>query len=820
MSMTSNSSQGFSRRSFLKGAGVAVGAAGFAGAGSMMSAEGWLAPAAANAASEERVAYLCHQFHCLSGCNLKCTVRDGRIAKIEPNDACREEDQRICLRGISEVQHVYATDRLQTPLKRVGERGEGKFEQISWDEAIKTVAENLKKCQEKYGETGVFIRKSTEANVANGIEWLNVLLRAESGGNWGLDRGSTNGLVPGVGPYSHLYKRSMREWPLAKTIVMIGHNLCESAMTYTKYMFAAQEAGAKVIAIDPRFSPTASKADQWIPIKPGTDPALMLGVVAEIVSNGWYNKKFMLENTSFPFLVDRATGKVFADMSEAIQGPDPLTGAIVDVVDPVKKLVVYPPYVFDAATESLALYNAEGADPALEGSWNIDSVDVVTEFTLLKEWLKHEGYSVEWASKETGIDAEVIRALADDYANNGPAYLDFGLGGPDKYYNADVLGHAMGIATALTGNYGKPGAGLGFFGGIEPFPAANVNPWEIPPEFTYGDTGVALYELPDMGAEGPVHAALTFGDCFTLEAANANKVLEWVKGLDFFAICDIYHSSVVDYADIVLPACTKFECDEEIHHLRESMGYVSLASKAIDPLFESKTDLQIERMIAAEWGREKYMPASYEEYAHRLLDGAKGNIEGISVEKILKNQGVWFIGGQEELPDGLGDQVYPTPTGKFEVYYQNLTDQGHAFPVYEKAIESFEGNPLREKYPFQFMQGKSRFRIHAYYSASAWFQEYCDPSVNISPADAERLGIETNDDIRVFNDRGEFIARALVNPSIMDGTLFMMETTYNRYYKKGFLQNVTNDARNQRCYEMKHGPQILFNDTLVNIEKA
>lgn len=131
MSMTSNSSQGFSRRSFLKGAGVAVGAAGFAGAGSMMSAEGWLAPAAANAASEERVAYLCHQFHCLSGCNLKCTVRDGRIAKIEPNDACREEDQRICLRGISEVQHVYATDRLQTPLKRVGERGEGKFEQIS-----------------------------------------------------------------------------------------------------------------------------------------------------------------------------------------------------------------------------------------------------------------------------------------------------------------------------------------------------------------------------------------------------------------------------------------------------------------------------------------------------------------------------------------------------------------------------------------------------------------------------------------------------------------------------------------------------------------
>lgn len=816
--MKNGSPRGFTRRSFLKGVGVGAAALGLAGAGTMLSADGWLSPAEATAEPSEHVAYLCHQFHCLSGCNLKCTVRDGRIVKIEPNDACREEDQRICLRGIAEVQHVYATDRLQTPLKRVGERGEGRFESITWDEAIKTVADNLKACQEKYGETGVFIRKSTEASVANGIEWLNMLLRAESGGNWGLDRGSTNGLVPGVGLMSHLYKRPMTEWPQAKTILMIGHNLCESGMTFSKYMFAAQEAGAKVIVVDPRFSVTAQKADQWIPITPGTDPALMLGVVAEIVSNGWYDVDFMTANTSFPFLVDRETGKVFSDETAPLQQVDKKTGALVDVKDPVQKKVVYPPYVYDSATGAKALYNADSVSPTLEGEWTIDGKRVVTEFTLLKEWIAKEGYSAEWAAAETGIDADVIRTLADEYANNGPAYIDFGLGGPDKYYNADVLGHAMGIATALTGNYGKPGAGLGFFGGIEPYPAADVAPWKVPDEFAPGDTGVAMYEFPDMGASCPVHAALTFGDCFTLEAANANKFLEWVKTLDFFAICDIYHSSVVDYADIVLPACTKFECDEDIHHLRESMGYVSLATKAIDPLFDSKPDLQIERMIAAEWGRDIYMPKSYSEYAHHLLDGASGNVEGISVEKILANQGVWRIGGQDQaVPPS---QVYGTPTTKFEVYYQNLVDQGHAFPVYERAVESYPDNPKRAQYPFQFMQGKTRFRIHAYYSASTWFREYMDPSVNISPADAKRLGIRTNDDVRVYNDRGEFVARALVNPSIMEGTLFMAETTYNHYYKKGFLQNVTNDARNQRCYEMKHGPQILYNDTLVNIEKA
>ena len=324
-----------------------------------------------------------------------------------------------------------------------------------------------------------------------------------------------------------------------------------------------------------------------------------------------------------------------------------------------------------------------------------------------------------------------------------------------------------------------------------------------------------MYELPDM-EDCPIHCALTFGDAFTLEAANANKFLDWVKTLDFFAIADIYHSSVVDYADIVMPACTKFECPDEIYHIRETgMGYVSLATKTIDPLFEAKTDLEIERLIAAEFGLEKYMPKSYEEYADALLKDSP-----YTKEDLLAHQGVIRIPGMEVLPDGLGDQVYPTPSTKFEVYYENLLGQGHEFPVYDPPIESTPDSPQFAQYPLQFMQGKSRFRIHAYYSASSWMQEFIGPCVNVAPADAESRGIKTGDDIHVFNDRGEFIAKALVNPGIAEGTLFMFETTYNHYYKDGFLQNVTNDARNQRCYEMRHGPQILYNDTLVQIEKA
>ena len=451
----------------------------------------------------------------------------------------------------------------------------------------------------------------------------------------------------------------------------------------------------------------------------------------------------------------------------------------------------------------------------MEGSWIVDGKEVSTELTLLSE--EYEQYTLEWAQDVTGIEAEVIKDLADRYANAGPAFIAFGLGGPDKYTNADVLGHALLVVTALTGNIGKKGCGTGWYGAGGAFHAASsLQSWPLPERFKASPKGMAMYDMPYN--ENNVHVALTFGDAFTLEAADANSMLEWVKSLDFFAICDIYHSSAVDYADIVLPACSKFECDEDVTDVRDSKGYLALGQKCVDPLFESKTDLQIERLIAAQWGYEDLLPKSYEELAHYRLSKAKGNMEGFTVEALQQHQGVLkYLGSDEPRRSSL---KFTTDTGRLEPYYEKQNKFGQAFPVYETPNEAFEENEKRGSFPLVFMQGKSRFRIHAYYSASSWFQEYFGPVVNIGPEDAKDRGIATGDDVRVYNDRGEFVARALVNNSIQKGTLFMAETTYNRYYKEGFLQNVTNSHRQERCYEMTHGPQIPYNDTLVEIKKA
>lgn len=809
MSGTDSPYSGLTRRSFLKASGAAAGTLGLVGAAGMVTAEGWLAPAKAHAESSERVAHLCHQFHCLTGCNLKCTIRDERVSLIEPSDLVDETHRTICLRGINEIEHIYSKDRLQTPLRRVGERGEGKFEQISWDEAIDTVATALKESQKKYGENSVFIRKSTEASI--GFDFITSLLHADQGGNWGLDRGQPNGMTPAFGAFSYSPSRSIWEFSDASTIIEVGHNPFESGITWSRALLDAKEAGTYIAVFDPRFSGTASKASLWLPVLPGTDAAVIQGMIRAIVDEGWYDKEFIMTNTSLPFLVDRKTGKNYR--STEVKCVNPTV---------VAEEEVGAPYVWDGLSGSPKLYSDAGTKPVLEGKWVIDGRELVTEFTLMKEWLAN--CSLDWAAETSGIDRETIVELADQYANNGPAIIDFGLGGPDKYTNADVLGHSMAILTAITGNYGRKGSGFGFYGGVgSDDPVAMLNAWVLPEEYATGDSGIAMFEMPYL--ENNIHAALTFGDAFTLEAASANDMLEWVKSLDFFAIIDIYHSSAVDYADIVLPACTKFECEEDVKQLRGSYGYVMLANGMIDPLFESKSDLQIERLLAAKWGLDDLLPKSYEELARFCLEGVEAldeSMKGITYEALLKNGGCIPVAGTgaDYRPDGHADQVYTTPSTKIEVYYESLLGQGHQFPVYEDANEAYEKNPIKDEYPLYFMQGKTRYRIHAYYSSSQWFQEDYGPCVNISPEDAAARGIKTGDDVKVHNGRGSFVCAALVNPSQQPGVLFMAETTYTRYYKEGFLQNVTNPARNERCNEMYHGAQIPYNDTLVQVEKV
>ncbi len=193
MSGTNRPNTTLTRRSFLRATGAAAGTLGVAGAAGMFAADDWLAPTEAYAEPEEHVAYTYHQAHCRGHCMLKCTVRDGRLCLIQPNDKAKEGLQTVCLKGLSEIQHVYSAERIQTPLKRVGERGANEFVAISWDEATAYFAEEVRKCWDAYGKQSVFASIAMESEVASE---LGKLLSASMDTVGGIDVATPTAWLP------------------------------------------------------------------------------------------------------------------------------------------------------------------------------------------------------------------------------------------------------------------------------------------------------------------------------------------------------------------------------------------------------------------------------------------------------------------------------------------------------------------------------------------------------------------------------------------------------------------------------------------------
>lgn len=416
MTGTQSASRGLTRRDFLK-VGVA-GATGLAAAGSMTGCGAWLG-AATQQAADEKTVYTLHQFMCTGRCSLKCTVRDGRLAMIQPDDTVDPYYRHVCVKGISEIQHVYSDERLQSPMRRVGARGEGSFEVISWDEAIKTVGDELRKAWDKYGKQSVYMSASNEPRFG----FLPALLGCATGVEPGIDRGTGNGSAPAIG--GDVFgggTNETRDWVNTKTLVISGTNLLESSMMHSNTFLDAKKAGCEIIVLDPHFSTTAGKASKWIPVIPGTDAAFYLGMVSYILDNKLYNEAYMREHTSFPFLMDEATGKLLR--TGAAWGTDEETGEPVDPGDFM---------VWDGAKGAAVPYAEAVATAALEGSFDVDGKKAITVLESLKR--NQRSYTCEWAEGVCGASAETIAEVARKYATSGPAYLAFGQGGSDKYSN-------------------------------------------------------------------------------------------------------------------------------------------------------------------------------------------------------------------------------------------------------------------------------------------------------------------------------------------------------------------------------------------------
>ena len=286
-------SKKISRRDFLKLGGATATAL---AVGSMLPAK--VAQAAyeagtLNAEGDGFVYSMCEM--CVWRCGLIAKVREGRVVKLEGNPEHPHSRGRLCVRGQSGLMNTYDPDRVLTPLIRVGKRGEGKFRQASWDEALDLVAGKMLEIKNTYGpEAMVF---SSTHNLSQPL--FENLLYGFGSPNYGTQRSLcfnamivANLMTYGMEEPARIYDDKL------EYIILTGRNLMEAISTSeTGELSAAIERGAKVIYLDPRFTKTAAKATEWLPIKPGTDLAFHLALLNVIISEGLYNKSFVKKYT-------------------------------------------------------------------------------------------------------------------------------------------------------------------------------------------------------------------------------------------------------------------------------------------------------------------------------------------------------------------------------------------------------------------------------------------------------------------------------------------------------------------------------------------
>lgn len=752
---------------------------------------------AEEASREETFECVCRP-NCHAYCRHKVTVRDGRVVKSEQASFPDARYNRICLRGISSLERIYDPDRIKYPLRRAGERGEDKWERISWEEAIDTIASKWQEIIDAYGPAALaFHHSGGDVSLLNCwptiTRFTNLLggTYIDYNTDMGIDHGT--GQVFGANDWNGPSSNDPSDWKNSKTIFLWGYNITEANIQAWHFLADALEGGTKLIVVDPVFITAASKAHRYVPIRPGSDLALVLAMTNIIISEGLQNDDFLRNKSCAPFLVNQQTGKFLrrSDLGVAAEeGPVDLATGQPTVIDPI--------IVFDEATGQLAPVD-EAERPALSGDREAGGVLCRTAWDLLCERIAE--YTPDYAATLTDVDADTIVELAHLQAGDLVSNLHgFGNG---CYINGGVFGHALATLASVTGNIGKSGCSFGF--PVHVGVAVNNN-W-LRPELAKIPSGIPTLILPEVietgkfrGEEFPIKA-LHFSNSNALSnTVNHNELREKVlPKIDFIVTQDITFNDTVRYSDIVLPTPNYYEEEELVALFFAQHPYMQYSAKAVDPLYEAKTDTEILRMLADKMGiGEEFMPMSNEEACDQLFDTPLGRELGLTFEN-LKREGVIKVPGLDVMFEG---QKFTTPSGRAEFYVespharndfgQKLDIEAAHLPHWETPAEAWPENPLFEKYPLVVITPKARYRIHGqWFNVPALRELDPEPTTYLNPADAAERGIADGDYVEVFNDRGSYVAKCILSEGIRPGVISTPKGWQRNQHKKGGYQEVT-----------------------------
>lgn len=816
MAETSNPRKGLTRRGFLKTTGAAAGIAVAGGVG--FSGLGVLDKASADSAAQgDEVFYGVCRSNCMQSCRYAAHVRDGKLVKLEPADYDQDYYRGSCLRGISYNHRIYNPNRIMYPMRRVGERGAGEWERISWDDAIAEIAERFQKIIDEYGPTAIAFDFGTgnygevhgQTGIFNRLGGVMGVTKPvgqnDLSTGYGIDRVIGTGLMYFANEASSVLDSSH--------IFIWGSNPVHSTPQNWRWMWKAHEQGTKIITIDPVRTATAHKSDEYFSITATTDGYLALAMANYVIENGLQDDEFLKNRSTGAFLVRNDTGLLLrkSDFATLAEGEKDQY------------------YVWDEAAGHAALLE-DAAQPAMEGSFVHEGIEVTTSYSLLKEQLS--SYTVSEAAKVCGMKEEDIEYLAKELAGAGAASVNISFG-LDHYTNGYQSCWAIAILMALTGNLGKPGAGFtgiylnnnvslamaslwagkGYKGMKSPFPMSSLH--EVVEAQEY------------KGQPYPMKAMLSITSNSMSNWPGQNNYIEKiVGGMDFLLAMDMEMTDTCRYADIVLPIASFYEGED--FRKAHNLPYMVYNEKAIDPLYEAKNDWEIAALIGRALGYAEAFPEdwTFDNYANLLLKG-KGSTAPENALERLREEKFLNVSPHPEYPVVIGEEKFPTESGRAQLYTEKpaprskVGQEGVAertkkehLVYYQEAQEAGPNSELAEKYPLVFIQEHSRWRTHSQWFDVAMLKELePKPVFKISEQDAQQRGIASGDTVEVFNDRGKMVVDCLVDPSLPQGMCRMPKGWQREAFAEGGYQELTNPNIDDWAVA------FCFYDTRVDVRK-
>lgn len=622
---------GISRRTLVKSTAIgslALAAGGFSLPFTLRSAE------AAVQQANEKVVWGACSVNCGSRCALRMHVKDNEVTWVETDNTGSDEygnhQVRACLRGRSIRRRINHPDRLNYPMKRVGKRGEGKFERISWDEALDTIASSLKKTVKQYGNEAVYIQYSSGivgGNMTRSSPSASAVKRLMNcyGGSLNQYGSYSTAQISCAMPYTYGSNdgNSTTDIENSKLVVMFGNNPAETRMSGGGITYllekAREKSNAKMIVIDPRYTDTAAgREDEWLPIRPGTDAALVAGIAWVLINENLVDQ---------PFLDKYCVGYD----EKTLPADAPKNGH-------------YKAYIL-----------GEGDDKTAK--------------------------TPQWASQITGIPVDRIIKLAREIGTAKPAYICQGWG-PQRQANGELTARAIAMLPILTGNVGISGGNSGarestYTITIERLPVLD-NPVK---------TSISCFSWTDAIDHGPQMTAIRdgvrgkdkldvpikfiwnyAGNTLVNQHSDINKtheILQDESKCEMIVVIENFMTSSAKYADILLPDLMTVEQEDIIpNDYAGNMGYLIFLQPVTSEKFERKPIYWILSEVAKRLGPDVYQKftegRTQEQWLQHLYakmlakDPALPSYDELKKMGIYKRKLWWLVAVIGKMPQALG----------------------------------------------------------------------------------------------------------------------------------------------------------------------